>query len=337
MDIYKILKINSLLKNHRIKFFVLWVFNMLEIRYLSLQFDPVLACNLKCQMCYFSDNEYVKNKMKGIFKIEEVEQLAKSIFYAGLKLQIGCGTEPTLYPNINEIICLAKKHKVPYISLTTNGMLLNEEKINLWVQSGLNEFTISMHGVHQESYEKFMTNANYKTFHQILEWISKVKENNSKVKLRINYTFNKDNFLELNDFFEIYGKYKIDIFQIRPIKLMGNTIYNDVDVSSLKNEFGKIIQKLKNYSKNNKITILCPNKLELNDNSAVNVIFPFTYCYISPKFVWRNNFNFKEESFYNWSDKHKHSNVLFTNIFKSFESIKKLNSNNSLNYEIELN
>lgn len=68
MNIYKILKLNNLIKNHRIKFFGLWLLNVANQRYLSIQFDPVLACNLKCKMCYFTDKEYVKKKHERHFR-----------------------------------------------------------------------------------------------------------------------------------------------------------------------------------------------------------------------------------------------------------------------------
>jgi hypothetical protein len=47
MDIYKLLKFNQKIKNHRIKFFGIWLLSVLNKRYLAIQFDPVLACNLR--------------------------------------------------------------------------------------------------------------------------------------------------------------------------------------------------------------------------------------------------------------------------------------------------
>ena len=72
MDIYKILKFNNAIKNHRVKFLGLWLLSVLNKRYLAIQLDPVLACNLRCKMCYFTDDEYVRKNMKGIFKEESI-------------------------------------------------------------------------------------------------------------------------------------------------------------------------------------------------------------------------------------------------------------------------
>ncbi|MGB5418359.1 radical SAM protein, partial [Algibacter sp.] len=119
-------------------------------RYLAVNLDPVLACNLRCKMCYFTDAEYVK-KLKGQFNDQEIERVAETVFNRALKLQVGCGTEPTLYKKLPELIALGKKYHVPYISLTTNANLLTEEKIEALLKAGLNEFTISLHGVKKES------------------------------------------------------------------------------------------------------------------------------------------------------------------------------------------
>ena len=161
MNIYKLLQLNRKIKNHRIKFLGLYLLHKMNRRYLAVNLDPVLACNLRCKMCYFTDEEYVK-KLKGQFKDDEIERVAETVFNRALKLQVGCGTEPTLYKKLPELIALGKKYNVPYISLTTNANLLTEEKIEALLKAGLNEFTISLHGVTKASYENFMQKADSK-------------------------------------------------------------------------------------------------------------------------------------------------------------------------------
>ena len=46
-----------------------------------------------------------------------------------MKLQIGCGAEPSLYKYNEKLIVLAKEYGVPQISYTTNGSLLDFDKI----------------------------------------------------------------------------------------------------------------------------------------------------------------------------------------------------------------
>jgi molybdenum cofactor biosynthesis enzyme MoaA len=285
-------------------------------------------------MCYFTDEEYVK-KLKGQFNEEEIDRVAKTIFNRALKLQVGCGTEPTLYKKLPELIALGKKYNVPYISLTTNANLLTEEKIEALLKAGLNEFTISLHGVTKESYENFMGKADYEKFHAAFNAFKKLKQFYN-FKVRINYTFNKDNFHELEEFFNHFDGKSFDILQIRPIQKIGNTAYNDFDISSLEEDYTRIIKVITDNCKTNNITLLAPNSIsKLSNNNEASFIFDYTFCYVSPTSFWKEGFNWKKESFNEFSKKIGWSKLLFYNIFKSKKQLK--TTSNKLNYEVEFN
>lgn len=334
MNVYKLLQLNRKIKNHRIKFLGLYLLHKLNRRYLAVNLDPVLACNLRCKMCYFTDEEYVK-KLKGQFKDYEIKRVAETVFSRALKLQVGCGTEPTLYKKLPELIALGKKYKVPYISLTTNANLLTEEKIEALLKAGLNEFTISLHGVKKESYESFMKKADYDKFHAAFNAFKKLKQSYD-FKVRINYTFNKDNFHELEAFFDHFDGGSFDILQIRPIQKIGNTEYNNFDISSLKDDYSRIIKGITDNCKTNNITLLAPTSIsKLANNNEASFIFDYTFCYVSPTSFWKEGFNWKEESFNDFSKKMGWSKLLFSNIFKSKKELK--TTSNKLNYEVEFN
>ena len=334
MNIYKLLKLNRYIKNHRLKFFALYVLHRLNMRYLAVNLDPVMACNLRCTMCYFTDPDYVK-LLRGQLEESELERIAKVIFKRALKLQIGCGTEPTLYKNLVRIVELGKTYKVPYISLTTNANLLTEDKIVALLDAGLNEFTISLHGVKKETYEDFMQKGNYDTFHKVFNIFSKLKESRD-FKVRINYTFNKDNFYELKSFFDHFDGNSFDILQIRPIQNLGNTAYQDFDLDSLRNDYPTIIGAIRKTCKEKGIILLAseeiPNTSEMNVSS---LIFDYTFCYISPDKFWKPEFQWRNQSFNDFSKQIGWSKTLFENIFKSKTDLQSLS--NRLNYEIEFN
>ncbi|KFB01188.1 hypothetical protein IA57_04980 [Mangrovimonas yunxiaonensis] len=334
MNIYKLLQVNRKIKSHRIKFLGLYLLHKFNQRYLAVNLDPVLACNLRCKMCYFTDADYVKT-LKGQFKPEELNQIAKVIFSRALKLQIGCGTEPTLYKGLPELVALGKAYKVPYISLTTNANLLTEEKIEDLLQAGLNEFTISLHGVTKESYEGFMKKASYEKFHQAFKAFAKLKQKYD-FKVRINYTFNKDNFYELKELFDRFDGKSFDILQIRPIQKIGNTEYNDFDLEVLREDYPRVIKQIQDNCKEHHIVLLAskniPEKSAMNNSS---LIYDYTFCYISPQKVWKEDFNWKAETFNQYSKRIGWSKTLFSNIFKSKSALR--SRSYRLNYEVDLN
>lgn len=334
MNVYKLLKLNRNIKSHRIKFLGLFMLHKLNMRYLAVNLDPVMACNLRCKMCYFTDADYIKT-LKGQFKDEEIDLVAKTVFKRALKLQIGCGTEPTLYKNLVKIVALGKQYKVPYISITTNANLLTEEKIEALLKAGLDEFTISLHGVNKESYESFMKKASYEKFHNAFKAFQKLKAQYN-FKVRINYTFNKDNFYELEDFFKHFNGKSFDILQIRPIQKIGNTEYSDFDLETIRADYPKLINHIKARCKENNITLLAPDAIpNKNDVNNSSLIFDYTFCYISPQKFWKEGFNWKTESFNQYSKKIGWSKQLLFNVFKSEKQLKSLA--NRLNYDVEFN
>ena len=112
MNFYKLLKLFSQIKSPRIKLGGLLAMHVLKKRYIGIFLDPVLACNLRCRMCYFSDAEKRK-QMQGILAEEDVKLIAKALFHRALKLQIGCGAEPTLYKSLPSLVRLGKQYGIP--------------------------------------------------------------------------------------------------------------------------------------------------------------------------------------------------------------------------------
>lgn len=301
---------------------------------MAVNLDPVMACNLRCKMCYFTDKDYVK-KLKGILTTDEAELIAKRIFGKALKLQIGCGTEPTLYKNLPELVALGKQYGVPYISMTTNANLLTEEKIEALLKAGLNEFTISLHGVTKESYEEFMSRGNYEKFCNAFKAFEVLKKKYD-FKVRVNYTFNKDNFKELKTIFDHFNGNSFDILQIRPIQKIGNTEYNNFDISSLANAYDETITIIKDACRKHNILLLAPESVNgLGKENTSSVIYDYTFCYISPNFFWRKDYDYKTETFENYSSKIGWGRTLLANAFRTRSRLRSLS--NRLNYEIEFN
>jgi molybdenum cofactor biosynthesis enzyme MoaA len=282
-------------------------------------------------MCYFSDENYRKTHQSRKFTDDEIEKIANVFFKRALKLQIGCGAEPSLFQNNEKIIRLAKEKKVPYISMTTNANLLKDEDWKSFIDSGLDEVTLSLHGVKKENYEYFMTNASYELFLASLQALTKLKKQNPQFKIRINYTVNKDNLEELAYFFEIFKNYHFDILQIRPIQKIGDSDYNDFSWNSIIEQYDSIIGKLRQEAIIRQITFIAPEKKDLtkseNENSS---IADSTNFYVSSRSCWEDGFDLQKDTYESYSKRTHLGRRLFKRIFqKSNNKTKKI-----LNYKI---
>lgn len=333
MNIYSLFKNFNKLKNTRLKLLALYVLHITRKRYMGVYLDPVLACNLRCKMCYFSD-ENKRKEMKGIMSDEQLRRVADSFFKRALKLQIGCGAEPTLYKKMPELIRLAKSRGVPYISITTNANLLTEKLITDYLEAGADEFTISLHGVTANTYEFMMANAHYEKFIEALGLLSEAK-NKYEFKIRINYTINEDNLEELSGFFDKMGFAKIDILQLRPISNIGDSEYQNFNHAKIIEKYDEILLKVKKEAAERGIICMLPAKEQLTEEIVEDdsqLIMEATYCYVSPNYCWKSDFDLNTDTFDSYSKVHKRTRKLFKNIFYSRKDLDR--NKKHLNYEI---
>src|ERR1019366_7184728 len=214
----KLIRLNHLVRSPRLKFAGALALDCLGLGHLIVRFDPVLACNLRCGMCYFSDDNWLATHPVKRFSDDEIERLAAMFLPQALQLHIGCGTEPTMYKNFPKLVAIGKKYRVPFIGFTTNAQLLTGEKCAALVAEGLDEITVSTHGITRETYERMMKKASYERYHENLSNLVKAKQvaKSDTPRIRINYTVNPDNLAELRGFFDVFGKYDISTLQVRP-------------------------------------------------------------------------------------------------------------------------
>ena len=336
MNIYNILRLGTRIKSRRLKLLGLWLFHVLGKRYIGVFLDPVLACNFRCKMCYFSDEEKRKS-LRGSLKYEEMEAIAGSLFHRALKLQVGCGAEPTLHKDLVKVIALGKKYRVPYVSLTTNGNLLTKEQLTAAVENGLNELTLSAHGFTRETYEYLMTNGRFDLFRQLLANVAEVKRLHPEFKLRINYTINNDNLEELSRIWEVVGD-ELDILQLRPIQKIGESEYKDFDLAKIYARYDAVLVPLIEECRRRQITCLVPEKqniIVLEENEADdNSIEKITYCYVSPQECWQDDFDYRTETFESYAASHHMGRQLLGKVFGR-KARKKADVTRKMNYNIK--
>lgn len=339
MNLYSLLKIFGKIKSKRIKLFAIYFMHKLRKRYIGIYIDPVLGCNYRCRMCYFSD-EKVRKEMHGKLDNGQLDLIGKALFHRALKLQIGCGAEPTITNNVNHLIALGKKYNIPYISITTNGKLITKDSLEELIDSGLNEITISTHGLKKETYENLMVNGDYDHFIHLLEEFKGIKERHPAFKIRINYTMNEDNTEELSLFSKIFKDIPIDILQLRPIQKIGESQYDNFNLNRIEELYDTVIIPLVDFCKIKGITCIVPEKsnfiaIEKQDNDN-NIFEELTYCYISPKTCWRDDFNYENETFESYTKRHKLGKYILKKAFETNRSKKDdKNKTIKMNYKIQ--
>lgn len=344
MNIYRLLKYATGSGMPRpLKMLGLAAMYRLRRRTAGVFLDPVLSCNLRCRMCYFSDPAK-RASMHGVMDREQIEEAAKAIFPSALKLQIGCGAEPTLYPRLEEIVALGKKYGVPYISLTTNGQLIANGRCSLesLAAAGLDELTLSLHGTSAPVYENLMPGASFENLLKLTEIIAEVKQKHPGFRLRINYTVNSMNVHDLEDskFWSLWkdGGFP-DIIQLRPVQKIGESDWNDFNLKPLIENYDSTIGAVAAECKRRGIQCLYPDLHQIEETAGLQdgsaaLIEELTYAYVSPDGCYKEDFDEKNETYINYH-KRKHTPARLLKSAFSNPDRKKRNVSKKLNYKIK--
>ena len=340
MNIYTVTKLFNKIQSIRVKLLAIYIMYIARQRFLYLFIDPVMACNLKCKMCYFSGKTNKKEYLeKGKLNINDFSLFAKSTLHRARKIQIGCGAEPTLYKHLVELVQISKRMNVPYISLTTNGNVLKYETLHDMVQNGLNEITISSHGIKKETYENLMQNASYDSFLKLLDILRDIKKKFPNFIIRLNYTINEDNVEELAELPKTFEDLKLNVIQIRPVQNLGDSLYQNFSIRNILECYDSIFTTLVSYCKKNDIKLIFPSKenlqqLKNNKGSENNIILDFVHVYITPSQFWHKDYNYKTESVEQYTSRTNFGLLLLKNIF-NLKQKQKSYKTNSLNYQIK--
>jgi len=295
---YQLVRLSKIVNSPRLALSAVLLADILGIKYQVVNFDPILACNLRCKMCDFSNPLY-RQSMGGKMSEEDIQRLAKVFFPLARRVQIGCGAEPTTYQKFPLIVELAKKYHVPHVTLVTNSQLLTEDHLIQLVRLGLDELIISVHGVRKETYEYFMGNAKFDRLTALLDQLSLIKaEHQSQLpRLRINYAVNNDNLEELADFFDVFGKYCIDVLQIRPINKKDYQAYIS-DLHEVGDKYTRITNQLRRQALDQNIVCLITNLENISSSSnKTTKLIESVLRYISPRVVWKPDFAWRDEDY----------------------------------------
>ncbi len=336
--IYRLIKLNRLFRSARSKFLLVLLADFFRIRHLFLRLDPVNACNIACAMCYYSDKEYAK-RIRGRFSDQELGRIGSLFFSNTVQLVIGCGSEPTLHKGYPEVVRRAKHAGVPFVGLTTNGLLLKRDDVRKLIDLGLDEITLSVHGITEETYHSMMVGGSYAAFHNALAMLAEEKavHQSTKPDIRINYTVNKQNLEELRDFFSVFGKYSISTLQIRPMVDVGHSsyVYAPLDEETI-GRYHSVLSVISPQCKKNGVTLLAtkhdPNFKERDHQTSYAL--PAVLRHIHPNKVWMADFQWREESYRDYCRLSGWSKTLLLSIFGLKEYFK--TTKHHLTYDVDL-
>ncbi|MBU0469176.1 MAG: radical SAM protein [Candidatus Omnitrophica bacterium] len=160
------------------------------------------ACNLKCSICY---HPKMKRKI-GYMSDDMYEKIIDEVAEMGIE-NLGLYTtgEAFLHPKIFDFIKQAKDKGIPYVYITTNGLLINKKKIEQVFASGLDSVKISIDAGSKEKYEEMKIGGNWDVLVDNIKALKQLRdEKNSKLRIFASYVVVQDDFDDLKKYKEMF-------------------------------------------------------------------------------------------------------------------------------------
>lgn len=136
--------------------------------------EPVSACNLRCVMCYQTDDSFSNNKIfMGKMELSLFKKIIDECQNGGTKaITMASRGEPTLHPQLGDMLeyCAGKFLE---LKLNTNATRLTEELSHKILKSGVTDLVFSVDSYSKEEYESIRVNG---IFENILSNIKRFKE-----------------------------------------------------------------------------------------------------------------------------------------------------------------
>ncbi len=129
--------------------------------------EPTVLCNLSCfgSVCS-KESGIIDTRSRMHLPLDTFIRIIDEIGPTLVRLDLFNYGEPFLNPQVlNMIEYVKEKYPGVYLYISTNGLILNRNKIQRIVRAGVDEFTFSVDGADQETYEKYRCRGN---FNQVL-------------------------------------------------------------------------------------------------------------------------------------------------------------------------
>lgn len=167
--------------------------------------DATEVCNLSCIHCphpVFKKSEHYDGRSLELeLNNKMVDEVAKYGKGKTLYIRYASNGEPLTHKNIFEMMGYATQNSGAMVTLTTNGKIMNEGRVEKIIQLGVNVVDISIDAFLPETYSKIRVGGELeKTNANVLNLIKRSKETGSKTKVVVSYVEQPLNKNESDDF-----------------------------------------------------------------------------------------------------------------------------------------
>lgn len=245
-------------------------------KFVELQLEPSLNCNLNCEMCNLGQIK-IKEK-RGFLTRNNFKKFIDELLPLRMINFTGMG-ESLLNPHFEEFIAEAKKNGVRCIFIT-NGQLLTVARAKTIITSGVDQISISMESGDPSTYEKIRKGALFSRLEKNVATLNQIKkEFNPNLGVSINVVLLKHNLEDLTHIFKIIDfAYGYNILEITFQNAHDIYTYQTSVFFTKKRDYLiKALGRIEKYAERRKITTYLP-ATEIKEGSCY---YPWVYPQIT--------------------------------------------------------
>jgi MoaA/NifB/PqqE/SkfB family radical SAM enzyme len=198
--------------------------------------DITEVCNLACIHCthpVFKESPVYKKRMlpPDLNKkmVDEVKQYGKNITKY---IRYTSNGEPLVHPKSYEMILYAVTNSGTKVTLTTNGTLLKENRMQKLLDTGLHMIDVSIDAFTNNTYSKVRVNGDLNiTKSNVLKLIDMKNKNSSNTKIIVSFVEQNENSKEIKEFKKYWEENGADQVLIRSLHTNSGSNLSGEDLS----------------------------------------------------------------------------------------------------------
>jgi len=200
---------------------------------IEITLESTARCNLSCPMCprhtYTFDNE---NMDLDLYRriVSDCSAYVEFIWPYGIG-------EPFMHPRIFDMIRMTQEAGIR-TGLSTNATLMDSERADRLLDSGLDYLILAFDGASKETYEKYRVGATFeKTIENIIGFLEKKRERSSSIHVVVQMVVLKDNVREIPEFRKLWTIPGVDEIRFKrdEIRFEGTTVAGEALQGQRKN------------------------------------------------------------------------------------------------------
>lgn len=182
--------------------------------------DITEVCNLACTHCphpvFAKSEHYAGRHLDPALNEKMIEEVRQHGQGRTRYIRYASNGEPLVHPNGYDMIQSAVEHSGVYVTLTTNGKIMNEKRTQRLLESGVHLIDISIDAFKPETYAKIRVKGNLAvTQENVLRLLRWVRESKAKTKVVVSFVEQPLNTQEVADFEHYWKDQGVDYVVIR--------------------------------------------------------------------------------------------------------------------------